>query len=241
LKKRIRIIAPYTLWIRTFGTSNGLDSAGQIAHKFGLKAAIGAWLTGDLAANEREIATLIQIARAGDADLLVVGSEVLLRGDLTESQLISYINRVKQAAPGIPVTTVDVYAMLLSHPNVLAAADVVFGNIYPFWEGISVTNAVSFLDDKFRQLREAAGGKPVVISETGWPSCGNAVGNAVPSPQNASAYFRGFVTWARTNDAPSFYFEALDESWKAKYEGPQGARWGIWDQEGNVKPGMQIP
>jgi hypothetical protein len=65
------------------------------------------------------------------------------------------------------------------------------------------------------------------------------VGNAEPSPDNASFYFLNFVSWALANDAPYFYFSALDESWKAEYEGPQGACWGVFDKDGNLKPGMQ--
>ncbi|HWQ50043.1 MAG TPA: hypothetical protein VN414_14085 [Methanosarcina sp.] len=39
--------------------------------------------------------------------------------------------------------------------------------------------------------------------------------------------------------SPNFYFEAFDESWKATNEGPQGVHWGIWDKDGNMKPGME--
>jgi exo-beta-1,3-glucanase (GH17 family) len=240
LKQRMRIVRPFTEWIATFGTSGGLDKAGKIAHQLGLKIAVGAWLSGDLDANEREILTLIRIAQSGQADIVIVSTEVLLRGDLSADQLIGYISRVKQAVPGIPVTTREVYGILLSHPDLVAAVDVVFANIYSYWEGIRVDNAIAFLSNKYNQLVAASEGRTVFISETGWPSCGNQVGQAVPSPENASFYFNGFTTWARTNNVPYFYFEAFDESWKAKYEGPQGACWGIWDKDGNLKPGMLV-
>jgi hypothetical protein len=90
-----------------------------------------------------------------------------------------------------------------------------------------------------QQMVAAAGGKKVVVSETGWPSGGNTVGGAVPSPEAAAAQFLNFVSWARANSVDYFYFEAFDESWKAAAEGPQGAHWGIWDSAGNMKPGMQ--
>lgn len=35
------------------------------------------------------------------------------------------------------------------------------------------------------------------------------------------------------------YFEAFDEPWKAGYEGPQGAYWGIWDEDGGLKYDLQ--
>jgi hypothetical protein len=85
----------------------------------------------------------------------------------------------------------------------------------------------------------AAGGKLVAVSETGWPSCGNTIGRAVPSLENAVLFALNFVSWARANDVPYLYFVAFDEQWKAAYEGPQGPCWGIWDVLGRPKPGMQ--
>src|SRR5271157_1221071 len=92
---------------------------------------------------------------------------------------------------------------------------------------------------EYNQLVSGAGGKQVIVSETGWPSGGNAVGAAVPSPANAAQFFLQFVTWARSNNVAFLYFEAFNEEWKAKYEGPQGAYWGIWDEYGVLKPWMQ--
>jgi glucan 1,3-beta-glucosidase len=117
------IIAAYTEWIRTFGCNSGLEAAGRVAHELGLKIPLGAWLGRDPAANEREITCLIQLAQAGQVDLAIVGSEVLLRSDLSEGQLIGYMTRVKQAVSGIPVGTVDIYSQILAHPAVIAAKD----------------------------------------------------------------------------------------------------------------------
>jgi exo-beta-1,3-glucanase (GH17 family) len=233
------IVAPYTEWYRFFGCGSGLEKGGKIAHEMGRKAVMSAWLSSDLAANEQQILCLIAVAQAGQADMLIVGSEALLRGDLTESQVIDYINRVKQAAPGIPVATADVYGELLAYPNVMAAGDVVLANFYPYWEGVDVNYAIASLNSQYQQLVAASGGKQVLVSETGWPSAGNQIGKAIPSPENASFHFLNFVSWARAEGVDYFYFEAFDESWKAAPEGPQGAHWGVWDKDGNLKPGMQ--
>ncbi len=232
-------IAPSTEWVRTYGSTNGLEFAGQVAHGMGLKAAIGAWLGRDLSANEREISNLIAAARSGQVDLAIVGDEVLHRGDLSEGQLIDYINRVRQQAPGVPVATAEVYGQIRAHPAVVSASDVVLMQIYPYWEGIGIDQAMASVDEHYRQVKAAAGGKNVIVSETGWPSCGNKTGNAVASQGNASSYLLSFVSWARANTVPYFYFEAFDERWKAAYEGPQGACWGIWDTAGDAKPGTQ--
>lgn len=240
LRTRMQIVAPYSQWIRTFGTTDGLEKAGLVARSLGLKAAIGAWLGRDLAANDQQVTNLINICLAGQCDLAIVGSEVLLRGDLSETQLIDYIKRVRQALPAnIPVTTADTDLQFLNHPNVIANIDLVMANFYPYWEGTRVDLAMGALHVRYADVKASAGGKQVFVSETGWPSAGDQIGAAVPSSQNASFYFLNFVSWARANNVQYFYFESFDESWKAKYEGPQGAHWGIWDKDGKLKPGMQ--
>lgn len=239
LRTRMAIISPYTNWVRTFGCTHGLEKAGRIAHELGHKAAIGAWLSRDLTANEQEITNLIAAANAGEVDLAIVGSEVLLRRDLSEAKLIEYLNRVKKAiSDTIPVTTADVYSELLAHPAILDTVDLVFTNYYPYWEGVKLDKAIAQLHCWHQRLRVVAKDKPVWVSETGWPSCGNTVGEAVPTLDNASVYFLNFVSWARTNQVCYFYFSAFDESWKTG-EGPQGACWGVWDKNGNLKTGMQ--
>ncbi len=238
IQSRLKIIAPYTTNIRTFGCTNGLEKTGSMAHELGLKTAIGAWISSDSDVNELELSNLIALAKAGDADMLIVGSEVLLRGELTETQLIDYINRVKYLAPGIPVTYADTYSVLLSHPAVINAVDVVMVNYYPYWEGINIGKALSRIDTVHKQIVAAAGGKAVIASETGWPSDGNSIGNAIPSLANAVKYFSDFISWARKNNVDYYYFEAFDESWKASYEGPQGSHWGVWDKLGIIKSNM---
>ena len=243
LEQRMDLVVPYTQWIRTFACNADLEEAGAYAHTKGLKAAIGAWLGSNRTEDDSQIHCLIDQAREGNVDIAIVGSEVLLRGDLSEADLIGYINEVKDSlvAAGIdvPVTYADVWGVLISHPNVLAAVDLIFVNYYPYWEGRKVDYAIAYVHRQHQQMVAAAGGKEVIVSETGWPSCGNEIGEAVPSPENASFYFLNFVSWARANDVKYFYFETYDEGWKASYEGPQGACWGIWNKESVLKPGMQ--
>ena len=239
LRARMAIVAPYTEWIRTFGSLQGMEKAGQIAHEMGLKVAQGAWLNRDLSTNDLEIANLIAAAKAGHVDLAIVGGEVLLRDDLTEDQLIGYIDQVRKEVPGIPVTTAVISDEILLHPAVVSAVDVVLVNYYPFWEGTRVEEAIASIHRLHQQVTAVVGNKEVIVAETGWPSCGKQFGEALPSPANASLYFLNFVSWARANDVPYFYFEAFDERWKATYEGSPNACWGIWNKDGELKPGMK--
>jgi len=232
-------VAPYTEWVRTLSCGDDLRNLGAIAHGMGLKTLVSAWIDGDLENNERQLAALVDEAAAGMVDIAVVGGEVLLRGDLEPAALVDYIRRARAAVPpGVPVSTVDSYLELYRHPEVVDACDVVTANFYPFWEGLDVTEAVARLAWWHRELAAAAGGKRVIIAETGWPSDGVPERDAIPSQENAAFYFAKFVEWARDADAEYFYFEAFDEGWK-EVEGPMGPHWGIWDEDGVMKPGRE--
>lgn len=239
LQSRLQIVAPYTQWVRTFGSENGLENIPRIAKGLGLKVAAGAYLSANAASNEKELSNLIAVGNSGQADMLIVGNETLQSRSLTESQLIGYIQRVRLAVPiRVKVTTVDTYNQLLAHPNVMMTSDVVAANFYPYFEGIDLRHAVAYLDAKYEQLLAQAGGKEIIVAETGWPSGGIDHGGSVVSPENAASYFVNFVSWAREKGVKYFYFESFDEAWKVSVEGPQGSHWGIWDENGAMKPGM---
>ena len=239
IRELLRIIAPYTNWVRTFGSTLGLENVGRIAKEMGLSVAGGAWLSSDTTSNAKEIHNLITEAKKGHIDIAIVGSETLLRRDLSVAQLLNYIQQVQQELPGIPVTTAETYYELLQHPEIVDACDIVFANYYPAWEGISVINAVAAIAGWHAQVQAAAGGQPVFVSETGWPSGGSLQGDAVPSPENAGFFFKNFVSWARATNTPFFYFEAFDEDWKSDHEGSVGDKWGCWDRWKNLKPEMK--
>ena len=90
------------------------------------------------------------MARAGNVDLLAVGNEVLLRDELTEDELIDYIKRAKQGAPGVQVGYVDAYFKFVNHPRVSDACDVIFANCYPFWEGYPAAHALVYMKEMYR-------------------------------------------------------------------------------------------
>lgn len=230
LKEKLGKVFPFTAWVRTFTCTGTLAHVGSICHSKGKKTAIGAWLGKDLNANEAEINSLIQLIQQGNVDLAIVGSETLLRGDLTENELIAYIQRVKSETNGVPITTAEVYQVYLNHPQLMNICDVIFVNIYPYWEGVDVQYAMYFFNLKFEELKNNIGQKDIIISETGWPTDGNPIGDAVPSLENARFYFLNFLSWARSNNIPYFYFEAFDEPWKIKYEGLHAGHWGIFDK-----------
>jgi sugar (glycoside-pentoside-hexuronide) transporter len=235
IRARLGIIRPYTRWVRSFSCTEGHEQTPRIAHELGMKTLVGAWLGTDREINEREIAAAIELGRAGHADVLAVGNEVLLREDLSEDELLGYIERVKQAVPGVPVGYVDAYYLFEKHPRITAACDVVLTNCYPFWEGCPREEAIAYMQNMYRRTVAVAAGKKVIVSETGWPHTGTAFHGAVPSVEGAMRYFIDTCRWAREDNVEVFYFAAFDEAWKVGAEGDVGAYWGLWDKDGLPK------
>ena len=241
IDRRLEVLVGRSRWIRTFGSTHGLELQACAARALGFSTAIGAWIAGDDAANQQEITGLLDAAHAGCVDVAIVGSEVLLRGDLEVARLTAYVGQVRSAlaGSGIPVTTVERFQEWRAHSELIDAVDVVFANYYPFWDGVAVEDAVPVVHDWHSQLRMLAGAKEVVVAESGWPDAGAPTGGAVASPENAARYFLTFASWARAEQVDSFYFEAFDEAWKASQEGEVGAHWGIWSSDGVLKPHRQ--
>jgi len=239
IRARMEMLAPHTRWIRTFSCTRGNELSPGVARELGLKTMVGVWIDDDLAYNELELAAGIEIAKRGEAGVLAIGNEVMLREELTEDQLIAYIERAKselsKAGVDVPVGYVDAYFLFENHPRVAAACDVILVNCYPFWEGYPIEHAHIYMREMYRRAQRVANGKKVIIAETGWPNIGTPDRGAVPSRANAMKYFLDAVRWTQDEGIELFYFAGFDEAWKIASEGDVGAYWGLWDKDGAPK------
>ncbi len=235
IKSRLDTIKNHTEWIRIFSNTGGHENIPQIAKKNGLKTMVGAWIGKDKSKNEKEIRNLINNISQGNVDIAVIGNETLFRGDISESELIEYIGRVKEASGSVPVSTVEVYYDLIQRPDLMNACDVILANSYPFWEGYPIKHAGLYLKKTYDELLKFSNNKKVIITETGWPTRGDVVRDAVPSKENALKYFIDTQEWADKNDIDVFHFSSFDEVWKVTEEGEVGASWGLWNSKGKLK------
>lgn len=235
IEQRMKIVAPYTQWVRSFSCTEGNEFIPRIAHKNGLKTMVGAWIGHDKEKNEQEIKALIREAKNGHVDIAVVGNEVLLNDELSERELLDYIKRVKIALPNIPIGYVDAYFQFQERPLLVEACDLILANCYPFWEGCDIHYAANYLKQMYMITKSVAQGKPVIITETGWPNKGESTKGANPTPENAMKYFINTSNWVLEENIKLFYFSSFDESWKVHHEGDVGQRWGIWDKNEKLK------
>jgi len=229
----LRLLAGQTHTIRTYASSKGLTDLPAMARKYGLKMIQGAWIGGPTVAkeNEEEITALIKAANAYPDVItrVIVGNEVLLRGELEPEQLLGYIRRVKQAVKQ-PVSYADVWSFYMRFPEIAKEVDFFTVHILPYWEDepLPVDKTAEHIVKNYQRIRDAYPGKPILIGESGWPSTGRQRGPAVPSVVNEAKFIRSLVQVANKNGFDINIVEAFNQPWKSKLEGVVGASWGLY-------------
>lgn len=230
--------------VRTYSQGQGLSAVPAIAGRYGMKVLMGVWLSRDLRLNNEQITLAIAEARAHPEVIkgVIVGNEVLLRGELSSAQIAGYLQTVR-ASISEPVTYADVWEFWLRHPEVAASVDYITIHVLPYWEDqpVSSRDAVQHVADVYAQVQRAFPGRRIMIGETGWPSQGSSRQGAHASLVDEARYLRGFLRFAATANMPYNVFDAYDQPWQRAQEGTVGGYWGIYDANARPKFSMHGP
>lgn len=232
--------------VRTYSSGENLEAVPQNAGKYGLKVWHGAWLNNNDKENLEQINLLIDHANKykDTIERVIVGNEVLLRKDLTASELRRYIRQVKQRVTQ-PVTYADVWEFWLRNPQLADEVDFITIHILPYWEDepIGVDRRETdgklaiekHLVDIYKKVQARFPDKKIVIGETGWPSDGRMRSDARPGRVEQVKYFSIFRQAAEREGFDYNVIEAFDQYWKARQEGTVGAAWGLLDAQRHDK------
>jgi exo-beta-1,3-glucanase (GH17 family) len=227
-------LAPLTDCVRTYSIDRGLDQVAGIAQRHGLKVLQGLWLSNDPEKNRYQIETAVALAnRYPDViRAVVVGNEVLLRGELSVTDLAAIVRRVKAAVP-VPVTYADVWEFWLRNRDLAAATDFITVHILPYWEDfpIPAAEAAAHVEAIRAKVVAAFPGKEILIGEVGWPSAGRMREGALPSPSNQARVLEEVLIKAQQGDYRVNLIEAFDQPWKRQLEGTVGGHWGLLDAD----------
>ena len=228
IRADLQTLAPLTRAIRTYSSTGGVEQVPGIAQEFGLRVTVGAWIDKNQDRNEREIASVIDLAkRHSNVNGIIVGNETIYRADQTVPELIKKIQQVKRAT-NVPVTTGEIWNVWIEHPELVSQVDYIAAHILPYWEGFSAKQTVDQAILIYDKLRAAYPGKRIVIAEFGWPSAGYNMHNAVPGRIEQATVLRDFVTRAEAYGIDYNIVEAIDQPWKTN-EGGVGPYWGLFD------------
>jgi glucan 1,3-beta-glucosidase len=218
--------------VRTYSIEHGQDQIPGIAQRLGIKMMLGAWVSPQRARTRHQIETVIALAKQypDTVTSVIVGNEVLLRGDLSAVDLAALIREVKAAVP-CPVTYADVWEFWNRNAELGGLVDFVTIHLLPYWEDfpIPVDRAAAHAEQIRRQLVARFPGKEVMIGEVGWPSAGRMREGALPSPANEARFLYEVMADARREGYRVNVIEAFDQPWKRQLEGTVGGHWGLFD------------
>jgi exo-beta-1,3-glucanase (GH17 family) len=225
-------LAKITDCVRTYSIENGLDQVPGIAAKVGLKVIQGIWLGSNRLKNLAQISTAVNLTKEypGVITALVVGNEVLLRGEMTPADLAANIRSVKSQVT-VPVTYADVWEFWLRNREIYEAVDFITIHILPYWEDMPVRAkyAAAHVDAIRQRMAVAFPGKEILIGETGWPSEGRMREGALPSRTNQARIVSEILDLAKREGFRVNLIEAYDQPWKRQLEGTVGGYWGLID------------
>jgi exo-beta-1,3-glucanase (GH17 family) len=227
--------------VRTYSVENGLDQVPAQAAKVGLKVIQGIWLGSTRLKNLAQIATVVALTKQFPQVIssVVVGNEVLLRGEMTSADLAATIRSVKLQV-AVPVTYADVWEYWLRNREVYDAVDFVTIHILPYWEDfpIRAKYAAAHVDSIRKRMAVAFPAKEILIGETGWPSQGRMREGALPSRTNQARVVSEILDLAKQEGFRVNLIEAYDQPWKRQLEGTVGGYWGLLD---SVKRELKYP
>jgi exo-beta-1,3-glucanase (GH17 family) len=225
-------LAKISKCIRTYSIDNGLDRVPELASRVGLKVLLGVWIGRDRAKNAHLIDIAVSLAKDHPDTIraIIVGSEVLLRGEMMVSDLREIIRSVKPRVD-VPVTYADVWEFWLRYREIGADVDFVTIHFLPYWEDFPprAEDAAAHVDEIRKQVAAAFPGKEILIGETGWPSHGRMRDGALASRINQARFISEILDRAGREHFRVNMFEAYDEPWKRRWEGTVGGYWGLLD------------
>lgn len=216
-----------------------------------LRVLVGLWTRGLSLDSETDKLALLLKEDAAFPPLVTgvtVGNEDVFSG-IPQAQVIANICQVRERMVTHGFTNISVSTAEVGHlwtKELADASDVVYANLYSFFSRRADTPdmriaARSIVSQAKGIAVSIAGPKPVVISETGWPSAGDTSLDyfADPSVENQRTFLELLVCHARNHRFDFYALEAFDAPWKL---GPSiEAHFGVLDPQGNFKAGTLAP
>jgi len=179
-----------------------LANAVPAAVAAGIQIFAGVW-TVDATHYADEKGALLAASQQYGVDWLAaisVGSESLYRDEQDAADLASQIYDVRGMMTTVPggdtilVGHVDTWnSWVTNGSDAIVATDFLGTDGYPYFQNTednSIGNADSEFFASVQAVQAVAQGKPVWITETGWPTTGPNDGDAVPSVANAETYWK---------------------------------------------------
>ncbi|PFH55148.1 hypothetical protein XA68_10590 [Ophiocordyceps unilateralis] len=199
---------------------------------------LGIWASGTTSIDKELAALQAAVKKLGKSftDLVIgisIGSEDLYRNSQTGDKnkagvgssvetIVGFIKQFRREfANGplakVPVGHVDTWDAWTNATNrpVIDNIDWLGVDEYPSYqsgEGNSIDNAARLFEEAYRKTLGVSGGKPVWVTETGWPLSGPDWDQAKASVDNSKRYWREIGCRKLFNKVPTFWYNLRDSN-----------------------------
>jgi exo-beta-1,3-glucanase (GH17 family) len=240
----LKVLRPHFDSLITYGALAGNEMVPDIAASLGFRAVvIGVWDGND----PREVGNAVAAWKRNPKIVagIGLGNEVMLGKRGAWSDLADMLDRARQLAPGLPLSTTESFAQFLDDPeaqSVLARMDFMLVNIHPIFESWFKTapafNRADFVGRVVERLAQKYSG-PILVKETGTPTGPAAAGF---NEDIQSDFYRALERRFPPNSMGAFsYFSAFDAPWRTQDFTPtpgaheEEAHWGIFAKDRRPK------
>lgn len=235
---------------------------------------LGVWVDKSIEGSRRQMSDMKRIVSMYPSkyiDSILVGNEVLFRNDMSQDQLIEYVQEAKEFLRSrnieIPVGTSEIGAKW--NAKLAANVDILAANIHPFFGGVPVNVSTkwyvlliylthpahaNFFFRTFQFLHEQILANmtewevipsKIVISEVGWPSGGGRLRGSVAGVKELQTLLNDWVCSDKSSEDIGWYwFEAFDEPWKIIFNTPDQkweTQWGLFNANRRLKDSITLP
>ncbi|KAJ7283205.1 glycoside hydrolase superfamily [Mycena rebaudengoi] len=209
---------------------NALEAASAACAQAGIQLLAGIYIPGRVADAIPQINREVQLFRtavekygAGRYAGLTIGNEVQDTAGNIMAKVYDVRGYLNSIGIHVPVSTVHTWVFIRDNPS-MCGADFVGANAHAFFDGSPSSNTNNFmLNAVLPALRNACPGKPISITESGWPSRGEWIRNAATSAEDELAALQGLNCAARS--VTMYAFEYDDQLWKGN---DNERSFGIW-------------
>lgn len=234
-------------------------------HELPFKVLLGAWLDAEVSnpkctwggvypddtlaknrtANDAQVEQVIALAKRHESLVSGVstGNEAVVEWTdhlVPVARVVELVERIRKAV-GVPVTFCENWVPWTTPAlaPLVEAVDFVSMHTYPVWESKGLEASMGWTEENFRAVAAHAKGKPVVITEAGWPTLANGRGFPKEHAGQAQqlAYLERLAAWSADNGVLTFVFEAFDEAWKGSPDPAEPEKhWGLFHADRSPKP-----
>ncbi|KAA8917714.1 hypothetical protein TRICI_000153 [Trichomonascus ciferrii] len=211
-----------------------------------MTVSMGLWVNRFAEVTVRQLANMRRILNKYPSKLInsiILGNEVLFRDDLSDQELIGFIEYVKEYLERkglhIPVGTSEVGFKW--SPGLASHVDIMGVNIQPFFGGADVNRSLTWTYDYLLEeisTKRTSRNTEIVLSEVGWPIKGDPLHLANPGIQQLQLFLDNWVCANQNSDVGWYWHEAFDTPWndlrKHNY-------WGILGDDNKLKPNLTLP